>query len=122
MALKVKALKIDGVEIIDINGRITSGDPRDTLRLTIRSLFDNGARRFVINLGGVDFMDTSGLNELIYTKALLTKEGGDVNLVGVNRKVKDLLVMTKLFVVFDCFDDETAAIAAVRRPTQAITA
>jgi anti-sigma B factor antagonist len=115
MSLKVRSRKVNGVVILDMYGRITSGEPLMLLRSTIRRFVDDGNDRFVLNLSDVNFVDSSGLGELIWTKSSLAKQGGHVNLLGLGKRVKDLLVMSKLMVVFDVFDDEAKAVAALER-------
>jgi len=113
MALKMKTRLVDGVIIIDLMGRLTCGDPQMLLRETVRHYLENGNRKFILNLSDVNFVDSSGLGELIATKNLLTQQEGHVELLGLTRKVRDVLIMTKLVTVFDCFEDESRAISAV---------
>jgi anti-sigma B factor antagonist len=113
MAFTITTRRIDEVTVVDLCGRMACGEPLDLFRNTVRRLVDEGCGRFVLNLSDVDSIDSSGLGELIKTRVTLARRGGNVNLVGVGKKVKDLLVMTKLLVVFDCFDDESDAIAAL---------
>jgi anti-sigma B factor antagonist len=115
MTFKLNTRNVDDVVIIDMNGRLTCDEPRELLRAAIRRLFDEGNGRFVLNLSDVSYVDTSGLNELLSTQTMLVEHDGEVNLFGVTRKVQDLLVMTKLIVVFDCFEKESEAIAALQR-------
>jgi len=114
MTLKLTTRKLDDIVIIDLNGRLSCGEPRELFRAAVSRLFDEGNRKFVLNLSGVSFVDTTGLTELLATKTRLIQQGGDANLLGVAKRVNDLLVMTKLIVVFDCFDKEPEAIAALQ--------
>jgi len=114
MTLKLNTRKLDDVVIIDLNGRLCCGEPRELFRAAVSRLLDEGNRRFVLNLSDVSYVDTTGLSELIATKTRLVEQGGDVVLLGVSKKVNDLLVMTKLIVVFDSFNKESEAIAALQ--------
>jgi anti-sigma B factor antagonist len=117
MTLNVKSREIEGVVVIDLAGRITCGDPQMLLRETIRLLVDAGRTRLVLNLSEVSFVDSSGLSELVSCWHLLTAHGGKVNLLGLKKRVNDLLVITKLVVVFDSFEQESKAVAALQ-PTK----
>jgi anti-sigma B factor antagonist len=106
--------KLDDVVVIDLNGRLSCGEPRELFRAAVFRLLDEGNRRFVLNLSDVSYVDTTGLSELLATKTRLVEHGGDVVLLGVAKRVNDLLVMTKLIVVFDSFNKESDAIAALQ--------
>ena len=114
MTLKVNTRKLDDVAIIDLNGRLSCGEPRELFRAAVFRLLAEGNSRFVVNLSEVSYVDTTGLSELIATKTRLVEQGGDAVLLGVSKKVNDLLVMTKLIVVFDSFNKESEAIAALQ--------
>ena len=114
MTLKLNTRKLDDVVIVDLNGRLSCGEPRELFRAAVRGLLDEGNRRFVLNLSDVGYVDTTGLSELLATKTRLVEHGGDVVLLGVAKRVNDLLVMTKLIVVFDTFNKESEAIAALQ--------
>ena len=114
MSLTVKSKKVDGVVVIEMNGRITSGEPQLLLRSTVRRFIDDGNNRFVLNLTGVSHIDTTGLGELVSAKSVLIQQGGEINLVGLTKRVKDLLVMTHLALEFGLFDQESEAVAALQ--------
>jgi len=113
MALIVRTRKVEGVVVIDVNGRLTCGEPQMLLRNTIRQFIDDGNRRLVLNLSEVSFVDSSGLGELISTENELTSHNGQVNLLGLKKRVRDVLVLTKLVCVFDCYDKESEAVLAL---------
>jgi anti-sigma B factor antagonist len=108
--------------VLDMDGRLTCGEPQLLLRDTVRRFVDDGNDKFVLNLGGVSYVDTSGLGEMISIKSLLTQQGGKVNLLGVTKRVKDLLVMTHLVIVFDSFVEEYEALAAFQGDRKACSA
>ena len=114
MTLKLNTRKLDDVVIIDLNGRLSCGEPRELFRAAVHRLLDEGNRRFVLNLSDVSYVDTTGLSELLATKTRLVKQGGDVVLLGVTKKLNDLLVMTRLIVLFDSFNKESEAVAALQ--------
>lgn len=112
MSLSVNTRKVGDVVVVDMSGRLTSGEPVLLLRDTVRRFLDDGALKFVLNLGSVSYIDSSGLGELVTTYTSLQKRGGRVNLLNLTKKANDLLQMTKLLTVFDTFDDEAGAVSA----------
>lgn len=113
MSLKMRTRKIDDVTVFDLYGRITSGEAQFRLRDWICRSIEEGDTRIVLNLGGVTYIDSAGLGELIIARKSLGERGGQINLLNLTKKVQDVLVVTKLAVVFDLFDDETNAVRAV---------
>ena len=105
--------KVDGVVIVDISGGLTTGEPALRLRETIRQFLADRNLKFIINLAEVSYIDSSGLGELVATYTTVRKEQGDVKLLKLTARAKDLLQMTKLLTVFDTYDDEQNAIAAL---------
>src|SRR6185312_15382049 len=87
-------------------------DGSTLLRDTIRNLLGKDDKRILLNLGEVTYIDSSGLGELVSAFTQVRKEGGDLKLLNLTRKVHDLLQITKLYTVFDVQDDEARAIAA----------
>ena len=114
MSLKVKTRKVDGAIVIDLSGRLTIGEPVLLLRETLRVQVNDGARQFVLNLGDVSYIDSSGLGELVSAYTTVRNKQGDVKLLNLTAKAKDLLQMTKLLTVFDVYDDEAKAVAALK--------
>ena len=110
--IQVTCRRIDSVTVVDIGGRITLGDGSITLRDTIRDLLEKEERHILLNLGDVNYIDSSGLGELVHGFTEVRKHGGDLKLLNLTRKVRDLLQITKLYTVFDVQDDEVHAIAA----------
>jgi anti-sigma B factor antagonist len=86
-----------------------------TLRETVRVLVNDGARDFVLNLADVSYIDSSGLGELVSLFTTIRNKQGDVKLLHLTAKAKDLLQMTKLLTVFDVYDDESKAVAALKK-------
>ena len=112
MSMKFKTREVDGVTILDLSGRITLGEGSGTLRDAVRDLVSKGSKKMLLNLGGVDYIDSSGLGELVAAYTAVKNSGGDLKLVNLTKKVSDLLVITKLATVFDVKDDEAAAVAS----------
>ncbi len=93
--------------------RATTRLPRrkTELRKTIRSLMDSDRTKILLNLADVDYIDSSGIGELVHAYTSVKNRGGDLKLLHLTRKVHDILQITKLFTVFDVYSDESAAIA-----------
>jgi anti-sigma B factor antagonist len=104
MAMKITRRQVDGVTILDLNGRITLGDGEVVLRETIQDLAKEGDRRILLNLGNVPYIDSTGLGELVRAYTTMRKRGAEVK----------LLELTKLYTVFDVYEDEDSAIRAFR--------
>ncbi len=113
MSLSIKTRKSNGITIVDMSERLTIGEPVLELRDTMRGFADDGDVRFVLNLGGVSYIDSSGLGELVSTYTTIRNRQGDVKLLNLTTKARDLLQMTKLLTVFDTFDDESKAVASL---------
>lgn len=100
------------VTVIDVDGNLTLGPNADALRDKVRSLLQQNQKHLVVNLGKVSYMDSSGLGELVSAFATANRQGGRLKLVNLTKRLHDLLVITKLSNVFECFDDEAAAVGS----------
>ena len=109
MSLKSSQRQVDGVTILDLSGRITLGEGSVVLRDTIREVLGKGEKKILLNLGDVTYIDSSGIGELVSAFTAVRKEGGDLKLLNLTKKVHDLLQITKLYTVFDVKDDEALA-------------
>ena len=112
MSLKFKPRQVDGVSIMDLSGRVTLGEGSVTLRDAVRDVLSKGSNKILLNLGDVDYIDSSGLGELVSAYTAVKTSGGEMKLLSLTKKVKDLLQITKLYTVFDVMDDEAAAVAS----------
>jgi len=102
------------VTVVDIGGRITLGEGSALLRSTIRDLLAEGRNKIVLNLGDVNYIDSSGIGELVTAFTTVKKTGGDMKLLHLTKKVHDLLQLTKLFTVFEVFSDENVVIQSFK--------
>jgi anti-sigma B factor antagonist len=112
MSLKSSTRQVDGITVLDLSGRITLGEGSVILRDTIREVLGKGEKKILLNLGDVTYIDSSGIGELVSAFTAVRKEGGELKLLNLTKKVHDLLQITKLYTVFDVKDDETAAISS----------
>lgn len=110
--MNVSNRQVKGVTVVDMSGRITLGEGGVVLRDTIHDLLDKGNKKILLNLGNVTYIDSSGIGELITAFTAVRKQGGDLKLLNLTKKVHDLLQITKLYTVFDIKDDEATAISA----------
>lgn len=110
MTMKSNNRQVDGITVVDMSGRITLGEGSVILRDTIRDLIGKGQKKILLNLGDVTYIDSSGIGELVSAFTAVRREGGELKLLNLTKKVHDLLQITKLYTVFDIKDDEAAAI------------
>jgi anti-sigma B factor antagonist len=102
--------EVSHVTIVDINGRITLGEETGQLRDAVRNLIAAGKKKIVLNLAHVDFIDSSGVGELVSSFTAVRNAGGDLKLFSLSKKVQDVLNVTKLYTIFDIKDDEFTAV------------
>jgi anti-sigma B factor antagonist len=114
VALTIASREVDGVTVLDLSGRITLGEGSVQLREAVRDLISKGARNILLNLSDVNYIDSSGLGELVSAFTTAKNQGASVKLLGLTKKVKDVLQLTKLYTVFDIYDDEASGIASYK--------
>ena len=112
MTMKANTRQVDGVTIVDLSGRITLGEGSVILRDTVRDLVGKGNKKILLNLGEVNYIDSSGIGELVSAFTTVRNQGGELKLLNLTKKVHDLLQITKLNTLFDIFEDEAAAVAS----------
>jgi len=110
VSIDLRTRELDGITIVDFKGRITLGEGSMTVRDTVRHLLSSGQKRILLNLGAVNYIDSSGIGELVGAFAAAKKQGGELKLLNLSKNVHDLLQITKLYTVFDVKDDETQAV------------
>lgn len=108
--MKVSARQVDGVTVMDLSGRITLGEGSVVLRDAVRDLLSKGNKKLLVNLADVNYIDSSGIGELVSAFTTVRNQQGELKLLNLTKKVHDLLQITKLYTVFDVKDDEAAAI------------
>lgn len=110
--LNISERQAGDVTILDLDGKITIGEGSVALRSTIRRLLGDGKNKILLNLGGVGYVDSSGIGELVSSFTAVNKEGGTLKLLNLTQKIQDLLAITKLLTVFDTFDNEGDALSS----------
>ncbi len=114
MNLKLTNREVDGITIVDCSGRITLGEGSVVLRDAVKDLLGKAQKKILLNLGDVNYIDSSGIGELVSAYTTVKNQGGELKLLNLTKKVHDLLQITKLYTVFDVRDDETTAVKSFR--------
>jgi len=110
MSIEFSTRQADDITIVDLKGRITLGEGTVTLRDAVHDLLSKGKKRILLNLGDVNYIDSSGIGELVSAYTTAKKQGGELKLLNLTKKIHDLLQITKLYTVFDVKDDEALAV------------
>lgn len=110
MSVKMNNRQVGDVTVVDVSGRITLGEGSSELRDAMRDLVAKGNKKILLNLGDVTYIDSSGIGELVSGFTSVSNQGGQLKLLNLTKRVKDLLQITKLYTVFEVHDDEAAAI------------
>ena len=106
--------EVSDVAVVDFSGKITLGEGSSVLRNTIRDLLDRGHRKILLNLADVDYIDSSGIGELVSAYTAVRNASGEMKLLQLTRRVHDILQITRLFTVFDVQSDEDSALRSFR--------
>jgi anti-sigma B factor antagonist len=115
MSAKLHTRQVDGVTIVDVSGTITLGDGSSQLRDVLHDLVEKGDKKILLNLGEVTYIDSSGIGELVAGFTSSSNRQGEVKLLGLTKRVKDLLQITKLYTVFDVHEEEAHAIKSFNK-------
>jgi anti-sigma B factor antagonist len=110
MSITLNTRPAGDITIVDVSGRIVLGEETGTLRREMRRLVEKGCVRILLNLSGVTYIDSSGVGELVAAYVSVRKEGGTMKLTGLPDRLEELLLITKLCVIFDIREGEDQAI------------
>ncbi|MGH9721430.1 MAG: STAS domain-containing protein [Bryobacteraceae bacterium] len=110
MGLEIKQREREGIAILDLNGRITTGEEATLFRETIHRMATSGTPNLILNLLEVEYIDSTGLGAIVVCSTAVRKAGGAAKLLNLSKRTVELLVMTKLATIFEIFDDEQAAV------------
>jgi anti-sigma B factor antagonist len=114
VSVKLTSRQVGDVTVVDAAGRITLGEGASVFRDTIRDLSAKGNKKLLLNLSEVSYIDSSGIGEMVSAFTSVTNAGGQLKLLGLSKRVKDLLQITKLYTVFEAFDDESEAVRSFK--------
>jgi anti-sigma B factor antagonist len=98
------------VTILDVTGKMTLGEGDEILKDKVHSLSLQGRKKIILNLAGVPYIDSAGLGEIVRTYTTVSREGGSLKLLGLTKRITDLLSITKLLTVFETYDNEADAV------------
>jgi anti-sigma B factor antagonist len=108
--MKIETRTVGDVKILDCSGKITLGEGTMAVRNTVRDVLKSGGKKIILNLAEVNYIDSSGIGELVSTFTTVINQGGQLKLLHLTKKIHELLQITKLLTVFHVFDDEAAAV------------
>jgi anti-sigma B factor antagonist len=108
--MQIEERVVNGVTILDLKGKITLGEGDEALKDKINSLVQQNRRRILLNLADVPYIDSAGLGEVVRTYTTVSRQGGQLKLVNLTKRITDLLSITKLLTVFETFESEDDAL------------
>jgi len=107
---KIEKRQTEDITILDMSGKMRIGESGAVFCNTIHGLVEDGRRKILLNLQGVTHIDSTGLGELIASYNTLDKQGGQVKLLHLTQRVRELMILTKLLTVFDIYENESEAL------------
>jgi anti-sigma B factor antagonist len=119
MSAKVGVRETQGVTVVEVSGRLTLGEGVAKVRSELQPIIAGGKRQIVLDISEVVYVDSSGIGLLVSTYATMNRLGGHLKVCGLSNRVKDLLLLTKLFTVFEVYDNADAAVASFSNQQQA---
>jgi anti-sigma B factor antagonist len=119
MSVKLTTYEKGDVIFVEAGGRLTLGAGTMALRNRMRELVQGGSRRIILNMADVTYLDSSGIGELVAAYSTVTTAGGQLKLLNLAKRVHELLNITKLYTIFEAFEDEASAIASFSVPEPA---
>ncbi|HYK88089.1 MAG TPA: STAS domain-containing protein [Acidobacteriota bacterium] len=108
--MKIDTRTVGDVHVLDCSGKITLGEGTMAIRNTVREVLKGGGKKIVLNLAEVNYIDSSGIGELVSTFTTVTNQGGQLKLLKLTKKIQELLAITKLLTVFQVYNDEQEAV------------
>jgi anti-sigma B factor antagonist len=108
--MQITERAVADVMILDLKGKITLGEGDELLKDKVNSLVNQGQHKIVLNLAGVPYVDSAGLGQVVAAYTTVSRQGGSLKLLNLTKRITDLLSITKLLTVFECFDSEDEAV------------
>jgi anti-sigma B factor antagonist len=112
--MKIDNRIVGDVHLLDCSGKITLGEGTMAIRNSVREVLKNGGKKIVLNLADVNYIDSSGIGELVSSFTTVTNQNGQLKLLNLTKKIHELLAITKLLTVFQTFEDEQAAVGSFK--------
>jgi len=110
--MKIDTRTVGEVHILDCSGKITLGEGTMAIRNTVREMLKGGGKKIILNLSEVNYIDSSGIGELVSTFTTVTNAGGQLKLLNLTKKIQELLAITKLLTVFSVYQNEQDAVSS----------
>ena len=120
MGVKINIREMPEAVILDLNGRLTHGESLTELRDSIRETLAGDQKHILLNLADVTYLDSSGLGQLIASHAAVVSRGGQMKLLNLQKRVNDLMQVTKLLTVFETYTSDGAALRIFVKTSGAI--
>ena len=114
MALKMNSREVEGINIVQLEGRIVLGEESNALREKVKGLLTENKKKIVMNMENVTYIDSAGLGTLVASFHSAKAQGAVLKLSNLGAKFQEVLQVTKLMTVFDVYDSETAAIQSFK--------
>ena len=108
--MRIETRTVGDIQILDCSGKITLGEGTMAVRNAVREILKNGGKKILLNLGDVNYIDSSGIGELVSSFTSVTNQGGQLKLLNLTKKIQELLAITKLLTVFQVFENEQLAL------------
>jgi anti-sigma B factor antagonist len=108
--MQISERVLGDVMMLDLKGKITLGEGDELLKDKVNSLVNQGHRKIILNLADVPYLDSAGLGEVVRAYTTVSRQGGNLKLLNLTKRITDLLAITKLLTVFETFDSETDAV------------
>ncbi len=110
--MQIRTRTVGEIHVLDCSGKITLGEGTMAVRNAVKEVLSNGGKKIILNLGDVNYIDSSGIGELVSSYTSVTNQGGQLKLLNLTKKIHELLAITKLLTVFPVFEDEKAALGS----------
>jgi anti-sigma B factor antagonist len=108
--MQISERVLGDVMMLDLKGKITLGEGDELLKDKVNSLVNQGHRKIILNLADVPYLDSAGLGEVVRAYTTVSRQGGNLKLLNLTKRITDLLAITKLLTVFETFDSENDAV------------
>ena len=113
--MKISTRTVEAVTVVDHEGKLMLGEDTEQFRTRIRELLDSSAKKILLNMGNVNYLDSSGVGELVRAYASASSQGGQLKLLNLTKRIHDLLTVTKLLTVFETYENEMQAMDSFRK-------
>ena len=112
MSLRIANSEVDGVTVLELDGRIALGEESNSLREKLKGMATVGTKKIVLNVANIKYIDSTGLGTLVAANVSAKAQGASVRLCHLGKKFHEIVQVTKLLTVFDVYDTQTAAVSS----------